>query len=79
MKERGVAEFDRIDITSIARDGSRRSVYGYLAVPYNIPRGSTAGYMPELNVLCSVSDFGANSRQPVMKHVQVEVTPSEQQ
>ncbi len=76
MKERGLAEFDRIDITSIARDGSRRSVHGYLAVPYNIPRGSTAGYMPELNVLCPVVDFGAKSRQPVMKNLRVEVTPS---
>ncbi len=76
MKERGLAEFDRIDITSIARDGSRRSVHGYLAVPYDIPKGSSAGYMPELNVLCPVVDFGAKSRQPVMKNLQVEVTRS---
>jgi molybdopterin-dependent oxidoreductase alpha subunit len=76
MKERGLSQFDRIDITSIARDGSRRSVHGYLAVAYNIPKGSTAGYMPELNVLCPVSDFGGKSRQPVMKNLQVEVTRS---
>jgi anaerobic selenocysteine-containing dehydrogenase len=77
MKERGLSQFDRIDITSIARDGSRRSVHGYLAVAYNIPKGSTAGYMPELNVLCPVSDFGGKSRQPVMKNLQVEVTRSQ--
>ncbi len=76
MRERGLKEFDRIDITSIARDGSRRSVYGYLAVKYDIPAGSVMGYMPELNVLCPIGDFGAKSRQPVMKHLDVEVVPS---
>ncbi|SOB81195.1 oxidoreductase alpha (molybdopterin) subunit [Streptomyces sp. 1331.2] len=39
MRERGIDEFDRVDVTSTARDGSTRSVTGYLAVPYDIPRG----------------------------------------
>ena len=73
MRERGLAEFDRIDITSIARDGTRRSVHGYLAVTYDIPAGGAMGYMPELNVLCPIGDFSAKSRQPMMKHVAVEV------
>ncbi|HEY3506040.1 MAG TPA: molybdopterin dinucleotide binding domain-containing protein [Actinocatenispora sp.] len=76
MADRGLAEFDRIDITSIARDGTRRTAYGYRAVGYDIPRGCAAGYMPELNVLCAVGDFSAQSRQPLMKHVPIEVTPS---
>ena len=76
MRERGLKEFDRIDITSIAQDGSRRSVYGYLAVTYDIPAGSVMGYMPELNVLCPLGDYGSESRQPVMKHLDVEVVPS---
>ncbi len=77
MAERGLAEFDPIDITSIARDGSRRTVYGYRAVKYDIPSGSAMGYMPELNVLCPIGDFSPKSRQPVMKHVPIEVTPSQ--
>jgi molybdopterin-dependent oxidoreductase alpha subunit len=76
MAERGLAQFDRIDITSIARDGSRRSVYGYTAVQYDIPAGSSMGYMPELNVLCAIGDYSEKSRQPMMKHLQVEVIPS---
>jgi molybdopterin-dependent oxidoreductase alpha subunit len=76
MAAMGINEFDRIDITSIARDGSRRSVYGYRAVGYHIPRGSAAGYMPELNVLCPIGDFSKESGQPVMKHVPIEVTLS---
>jgi molybdopterin-dependent oxidoreductase alpha subunit len=76
MQERGLREFDRIDITSIARDGSRRTVHGYLAVQYDIPAGSVMGYMPELNVLCAIDDYSPKSRQPVMKHLTVEVIAS---
>ncbi|AII10801.1 FdhF/YdeP family oxidoreductase [Rhodococcus opacus] len=76
MRERGVGDFDRVDITSIARDGSRRSVHGYTAIPYDIPRGSAAGYMPELNVLCAIGDYSTQSDQPLMKNVTVTVHPA---
>ncbi|BBZ11054.1 FdhF/YdeP family oxidoreductase [Mycobacterium branderi] len=76
MAEMGISEFDYIDITSVADDGTRRSVYGYRAVGYNIPRGCAAGYMPELNVLCPIGNFNRESGQPVMKHVPIEVTRS---
>ncbi|MER5353724.1 FdhF/YdeP family oxidoreductase [Kitasatospora sp. NPDC002551] len=74
MRRRGLAEFDRVDITSTARDGSTRSVHGFLAVPYDIPRGCAAGYMPELNVLCAIGDYSTQSDQPIMKHLKVTVT-----
>jgi molybdopterin-dependent oxidoreductase alpha subunit len=76
MDERGLREFDLVDITSIARDGTRRSVYGYRAITYNITRGSAAGYMPELNVLCPIGDYSSQSDQPLMKHLLVEISPS---
>ncbi len=76
MRDRGLNEFDLIDITSFARDGSTRSVYGYRAVAYNTPRGSVIGYMPELNVLCAITDYSEQSGQPLTKHLIVEVTPS---
>jgi anaerobic selenocysteine-containing dehydrogenase len=68
MNERGLADFDLIDITSHARDGSTRSVYGYRVIAYDIPQGSVAGYMPELNVLCALDDYSRQSDQPLMKH-----------
>jgi anaerobic selenocysteine-containing dehydrogenase len=77
MRERGLDEFDLIDITSFARDGSTRSVYGYRAVPYNTPRGSVFGYMPELNVLCAIADHSTQSGQPLTKQLIVEVTPAQ--
>jgi anaerobic selenocysteine-containing dehydrogenase len=73
MRDRGLSEFDLVDITSIAKDGSRRTVYGYRAVRYDIPQGCAAGYMPELNVLCPIGDFSTQSDQPLMKHLLVEI------
>ncbi len=76
MRERGIADLGPVDITSTARDGSRRSLHGYLAVPYDIPRGCAAGYMPEMNVLCALGDYSTQSDQPIMKHVNVTIAPS---
>ncbi|MET7678679.1 FdhF/YdeP family oxidoreductase [Streptomyces seoulensis] len=75
MAERGLKLFDEVDITSIAKDGSKRSVYGYKVIPYDIPQGCAAGYMPEMNVLCAIGDYSTQSDQPLMKNVNVMVTP----
>ncbi len=77
MRDRHLAEFDLVDITSIAKDGSRRTAHGYRAVAYDIPRGNAAGYMPELNVLCGIGDFSSQSDQPLTKHLGVEIARSE--
>lgn len=76
MRERGLSQFDEVDITSVARDGSTRSVHNYKVVPYDIPRGCAAGYMPELNVLCAIGDYSTQSDQPIMKNLTVTVRRS---
>jgi molybdopterin-dependent oxidoreductase alpha subunit len=76
MRDRGLEDFDLVDITSFSKDGTRRTVHGYRAVHYQIPPGCAAGYMPELNVLCGIADVSTQSGQPVTKHLVVEVTPS---
>jgi molybdopterin-dependent oxidoreductase alpha subunit len=76
MSDRGLGEFDLVDIASFSKDGSKRAVHGYRAVSYDVPRGCAAGYMPELNVLCGIADYSAASGQPITKHLGVEVTPS---
>lgn len=77
MRERGIAEFARVDITATAKDGSLRGLDGFLAVPYDLPRGCAAGYMPEMNVLVALCDYSTQSDQPLMKHVKVTIEPSE--
>ncbi|MGA2654972.1 MAG: molybdopterin dinucleotide binding domain-containing protein, partial [Gammaproteobacteria bacterium] len=74
MAERGLKHMDLIDITSIARDGTRRRVTGYYAIDYDIPVGCTGGYMPELNVICPIGDYSTQSEQPIYKALTVEVT-----
>lgn len=67
-----------VDIVATStKDGSTRSVRRFRALEYNIPRGSGAGYMPELNVLIGPNDFSAQSDQPLMKSLQVRITPAE--
>ncbi|MEV4881158.1 FdhF/YdeP family oxidoreductase [Streptomyces cyaneofuscatus] len=76
MRERGITDLGPVDITSTAKDGSRRHLNGYLAIPYDIPRGCAAGYMPEMNVLCALGDYSTQSDQPIMKHVKVTIAPA---
>ncbi|TGZ13637.1 hypothetical protein DV517_51200 [Streptomyces sp. S816] len=73
MRERGIAEFGRVVITATARDGRTRSLDGYLAIPYDIPRGCAAGYMPEMNVLSAIGDYSTQSDQPLM-NINVAIT-----
>jgi anaerobic selenocysteine-containing dehydrogenase len=79
MRERNLAEFDETDIVSYAKDGSTRTVSGFRAVKYNIPKGSVSGYMPELNVLIPIGDFSEQSDQPLMKQILVDITRSPHQ
>jgi anaerobic selenocysteine-containing dehydrogenase len=74
MRDRGLDEFELIDITSFSKDGSTRTAHGYRAVRFEIPRGCAAGYMPELNILCGIADYSTQSQQPVTKHLTVEIT-----
>jgi len=77
MRERRLAEYDLIDVTSFGKDGSTRTVHGYRAITFDITRGSAVGYMPELNVLCAIGDFSSQSDQPLTKHLVVEIARSE--
>jgi molybdopterin-dependent oxidoreductase alpha subunit len=73
MRDRDLDDFDLVDITSFSKDGSKRTVYGYRAVRFEIPHGCAAGYMPELNILCGIADYSTESEQPVTKHLVVEI------
>jgi len=77
MESRGLAEGDLVDIVATSvKDGSQRSVQRFRALAYNLPRGSAAGYMPEMNVLIGAADYSAQSDQPLMKDIRVRVTAS---
>ncbi|MDJ1483051.1 FdhF/YdeP family oxidoreductase [Cytophagaceae bacterium YF14B1] len=73
MEQRGIQNFDRVDITSYAPDGSQRQVHNFKVVPYDIPKGCVATYYPEANPLVPVSSYADGSMTPSSKYVVVTV------
>ncbi|MGI5254958.1 FdhF/YdeP family oxidoreductase [Actinacidiphila glaucinigra] len=76
MRARDIGAGTLVDITATAKDGSRRALTGYRALPYDMPRGCAAGYMPEMNVLIAANDYSSQSDQPLMKNVKVTIGPT---
>ncbi|MCF3641371.1 FdhF/YdeP family oxidoreductase [Rhizobium sp. TRM95111] len=71
MDRMGFRPAERIDIVGRHDDGISRVAEDFRLVPYDIPRGSVAGYYPELNVLVPLSTFGSESDTPASKSVLV--------
>ncbi|QRM55236.1 FdhF/YdeP family oxidoreductase [Sinorhizobium sp. BG8] len=71
LAELGAVAGDRADIVGRHDDGVERVAPNFRFVPYDIPRGSVAGYYPELNVLVPLSSFGDQSDTPTSKSVMV--------
>jgi hypothetical protein len=55
LVNRGLADGDQIEICGLHGDEESHSIAGLTAVAYDIPRGSIAGYYPELNLVMSIS------------------------
>jgi len=68
LKERGLEEGDRVDITSHFR-GERRIAEEFVVVPYALPRGCAGAYFPEANVLVPVDHFADKSLTPASKSI----------
>ncbi|RUP13654.1 MAG: CbbBc protein [Methylobacterium sp.] len=62
---------ERVDIVGTHDDGITRRAENFRLVPFDMPRGSLAGYYPELNVLVPLSTFGEKSDTPTSKSVLV--------
>ncbi|GAA4160155.1 FdhF/YdeP family oxidoreductase [Shinella granuli] len=62
---------DRVDVIGAHDDGIERVACDFRFVPYDVPRGSIAGYYPELNVLVPLSSAGEQSDTPTSKSIMV--------
>lgn len=62
---------ERVDVVSEHDDGIERVARDFRVVPYDIPRGSIAGYYPELNVLVPLGSAGEESDTPTSKSIMV--------
>ena len=62
---------ERVDVVCEYDDGISRVAQDFRFVPYDIPRGSIAGYYPELNVLVPLGSAGEQSDTPTSKSIMV--------
>ena len=76
MRTRKIRQWAPVVIETTSKDGSTRRLENFLAVAYNLPAGSAAGYMPEMNVLIGPADFSEQSDQPLMKGLRAKITPA---
>ena len=77
LARRGLKDGDRIDIRGlVGADEAAHLVRGFTAVEYNIPKGSVAGYYPEMNAVVSLRHYDRLSGTPSYKGVPVMVAAS---
>ncbi|HLI94396.1 MAG TPA: FdhF/YdeP family oxidoreductase, partial [Puia sp.] len=75
MREQGIAPDDKVDICN-KHGGVERTAYGFIAVPYPIPRGCAAAYYPETNVLVPIDAVADKSNTPVSKLIIIRLRPA---
>lgn len=72
MKEREIRPLAEVSIRNVS-GGRTREVHRFLAVPYELPKLSVAGYFPELNPLVPIDSTADISNTPTSKSIQVTV------
>ncbi len=71
--ERGLASGASVAMETISNDGVQRRVDGLTVLDYPMPRGSIAGYYPELNPLLPLDYYDKISGTPAAKSIPVRV------
>jgi molybdopterin-dependent oxidoreductase alpha subunit len=71
MADRRIGPNTPVELVSLADNEVRRTVSGFKAHPYNIPRGSIAAYYPETNGLMPLSHHDPKSKTPSAKSIPV--------
>jgi anaerobic selenocysteine-containing dehydrogenase len=72
MNDRKLKSGDIVDLYN-DHDGVERIAHKFIVVPYPIPKGCTATYFPETNVLVPIGSVAEKSNTPVSKLVVIKV------
>ena len=77
LAERGLSDGDMLDVEAARNPGEPddrpRLIKRLTAVRYNIPRGSAAGYYPEMNGLVALSHYDRRSGTPSFKSIPIRI------
>ena len=76
LQARGIKPGTKVDITSFWQ-GETRTVKQFVALPYEMPKGSAAAYFPEANPLVPINSQAEGSGTPTSKSVEIEIVASE--
>ncbi len=72
--DRNLAPGAEVDLTSYWHD-EIRVADKFIAIPYDMPRGSAAAYFPEANVLVPVGSQAEGSGTPTSKSIEIQIAP----
>ncbi|MEO8204571.1 MAG: molybdopterin dinucleotide binding domain-containing protein, partial [Chthoniobacterales bacterium] len=75
VAEAGLQQGQFVDLTSHF-EGEERIAHHFQVAPYTIPRGCTATYFPETNVLIPINSTAKRSNTPTSKCVIITIAPS---
>jgi anaerobic selenocysteine-containing dehydrogenase len=75
IHDAGLQQGQLVDLTSHF-EGEERYARHFLVAPYEIPRGCTATYFPETNVLVPVNSVADRCNTPTSKFVIISIAPS---
>ena len=64
-----------VDLTS-HHEGETRAARHFMVTPYDIPRGCTATYYPETNVLVPINSTAERANTPASKFIVISLAPS---
>ncbi|HVU15421.1 MAG TPA: FdhF/YdeP family oxidoreductase [Candidatus Didemnitutus sp.] len=74
VADRGLVQGQLVDLASHF-NGVERVARSFMVAPYDIPRGCTATYFPETNVLVPIDSVAEVSNTPTSKFVLITVSP----
>jgi molybdopterin-dependent oxidoreductase alpha subunit len=75
VRELGLQQGQFVDLTSHYH-GEERTARHFMVAPFSIPRGCTATYFPEANVLVPINSTAERSNTPTSKSIVISIAPS---
>ncbi|AXR07658.1 FdhF/YdeP family oxidoreductase [Salinimonas sediminis] len=72
----GFKDGDKVDITSLWKDGKKRQVTQFMLVAYDTPMGQAAAYYPETNPLVPLESYGEGTFTPTSKFIAITLAKS---